>query len=401
MLTKWLIKAFVRQPASDGAPAAPSADGEPVQDAQVRYAYGKMAGGTGIAANLLLFLVKLAAGLLSGSVAILADGFNNLSDAGSSIVTLVGFRLSAAPPDAEHPFGHGRMEYVSALGVAALIMAAGFELAMSAVDKILHPALPDYGVLTTVILAAAIAVKLWLALFYRRIGRLIDSESLRASSADSRNDVICTGVVLVSSLVGWGTGLAIDGYVGVAVALFVIWSGISVVKSTVSVLLGQAPDPAMVKDIKQTVLAHDGIIGVHDLMVHNYGPGRLVLSLHAEVPCREDMMRSHDLIDRIEKELANKYHAVACIHMDPVDTSNEEVEHLKILTRTMLEDIDRRLSLHDFRVVFGETHTNLIFDVVVPFGYKEASGLQAELQRRISAVDKRLYVVLTVENSYT
>lgn len=387
MLTTWLIKAFVRRP-------------EDTEDGEVRYAYGKMAGGAGLAANLLLFLAKLAAGIVSGSVAIVADAFNNLSDAGSSVVTLVGFKLSSAPPDKEHPFGHGRMEYISALGVAALIMAAGFELFLTAVDKIRHPALPEYGVWTTGILLAAIAVKLWMALFYRRIGRLIDSETLRASSADSRNDVVCTGVVLAASLIGWASGVAIDGYVGIVVALFVVWSGFSIIRSTVSVLLGQAPDPAMVKEIKDTVLAHEGVLGVHDLMVHNYGPGRLVLSLHAEVPCREDMMRSHDLIDCIERELSQKYQAIACIHMDPVDSENEEVENLKVLAQTMLGDIDRRLTLHDFRVVFGETHTNLIFDVEMPFDYKEAAGLQAEMQRRIGMVDPRLYVVLTAEHSF-
>lgn len=388
MITKLLIRAFVKNP-------------DKVEDAGVRFAYGKMAGGAGLCANLLLFLAKLAAGLLAGSVAVMADAFNNLSDAGSSIVTLVGFKLSSAPPDREHPFGHGRMEYVSALGVAALIMAAGFELAGSAFDKILHPELPEFGVLTVVILAAAIAVKLWMALFYRKIGKLIDSEPLRASSADSRNDVICTALVLVSSLVGWFSELAIDGYVGMVVAFFVLWSGFSVVRDTVSVLLGQAPDPEMVKAIRADVLAHDGIVGVHDLIVHNYGPGRLVLSLHAEVPCREDMLRSHDLIDRVERELARKYHAVVCIHMDPVDSGNEEVEKLKAFADGILKEIDPRLGLHDFRVVFGETHTNLIFDVVVPFDYAGEAGLADEVQRRVWEKDPALFAVITVEHSFT
>ena len=388
MLTKWLVKTFVKRP-------------EDTDDERVRYTYGRLAGAAGLTANVLLFAAKLAIGALSGSVAILADAFNNLSDAGSSIVTLVGFKLSCAPPDAEHPFGHGRMEYLSALGVAALIMAAGFELFLSAVDKIRHPALPEFGVLTIVVLALAIAVKLWMALFYKKIGNTIRSEALKASCADSRNDVICTGVVLLTSLIGWLSGVAIDGYVGLLVALFVIWSGFTVIKETVSPLLGQAPDPEMVQDIKNTVMAHPGIIGVHDLMIHNYGPGRLVLSLHAEVSCHEDMMRSHDLIDCVERELSRKYRAIACIHMDPVDSGNEEVEALKITVETILEDIDPRLTMHDFRVVFGETHTNLIFDVVAPFDFKDEASVKAELQRRVTVVNPQLFTVVTVEHSFT
>ena len=388
MLPKWLVKTFVKRP-------------EDTDDERVRYTYGRLAGAAGLTANVLLFAAKLAIGALSGSVAILADAFNNLSDAGSSIVTLVGFKLSSAPPDAEHPFGHGRMEYLSALGVAALIMAAGFELFLSAVDKIRHPALPEFGVLTIVVLALAIAVKLWMALFYKKIGNTIRSEALKASCADSRNDVICTGVVLLTSLIGWLSGVAIDGYVGLLVALFVIWSGFTVIKETVSPLLGQAPDPEMVQDIKNTVMAHPGIIGVHDLMIHNYGPGRLVLSLHAEVSCHEDMMRSHDLIDCVERELSRKYRAIACIHMDPVDSGNEEVEALKITVETILEDIDPRLTMHDFRVVFGETHTNLIFDVVAPFDFKDEASVKAELQRRVTVVNPQLFTVVTVEHSFT
>ncbi len=388
MLTKWLVKTFVKRP-------------EDTDDERVRYTYSRLAGAAGLTANVLLFAAKLAIGALSGSVAILADAFNNLSDAGSSIVTLVGFKLSSAPPDAEHPFGHGRMEYLSALGVAALIMAAGFELFLSAVDKIRHPALPEFGVLTIVVLALAIAVKLWMALFYKKIGNTIRSEALKASCADSRNDVICTGVVLLTSLIGWLSGVAIDGYVGLLVALFVIWSGFTVIKETVSPLLGQAPDPEMVQDIKNTVMAHPGIIGVHDLMIHNYGPGRLVLSLHAEVSCHEDMMRSHDLIDCVERELSRKYRAIACIHMDPVDSGNEEVEALKITVETILEDIDPRLTMHDFRVVFGETHTNLIFDVVAPFDFKDEASVKAELQRRVTVVNPQLFTVVTVEHSFT
>lgn len=388
MLTDALIRRFVKNRGD-------------VENDRVRYAYGRLAGASGLAANILLFAAKLAAGLLSGSLAIVADAFNNLSDAGSSIVTLVGFKLSSAPPDKEHPFGHGRMEYLSALAVAALIMVAGFELAKSAVDKILHPTPTDVTILTIVILAVSILVKLWMALFYRKIGGIIQSETLKAACADSRNDVLCTGVVLVTSLIGWGTGVAIDGYVGTAVALFVIWSGFSIVREAVSPLLGQAPDPELVRNIKDMVLSHEGIVGVHDVMVHNYGPGRCVVSLHAEVPCREDMMRSHDMIDCVEKELMAKFRVLACIHMDPVDTEDERVETLRLMVEAVLKDMDDRLDLHDFRVVFGETHTNLIFDLVVPYGYKEDQPLGQEIERRVQKLDSRLFVVATVEHSFT
>lgn len=387
-MTRFLIRRFVKNPSDTG-------------DSRVRLAYGRLAGAAGLTANIFLFLLKLAAGLLAGSLAVMADAFNNLSDAGSSVVTLVGFKLSAAPPDQEHPFGHGRMEYLSTLVVAALIIVAGFELVTASFDKILHPTLPDFGVIQVVILILAIGGKLWMALFYRRIGGIIDSETLKAAAEDSRNDVICTGVVLISSVVGWISGLAIDGYVGVAVALFVMWSGVSIMKNTISPLLGQAPSPELVRSIRETVMAHDGVVGVHDLMVHNYGPGRCVISLHAEVPCREDLLRSHDRVDCIEKELMAKYHAIVCIHMDPVDTEDERVESLKILVKTILEDIDPRMDMHDFRVVFGETHTNLIFDLVLPFDTQENKGLCAEIQRRVQTVDQRLFVVATVEHSFT
>ena len=386
-MTKWLIRRFVR-------------DAEHTGDPKVRYAYGRLASVSGLTANVLLFLAKLTAGLLSGSLAITADAFNNLSDAGSSVVTLVGFKLSSAPPDKQHPFGHGRMEYLSALGVAALIMIAGFELATSSFEKILHPEPTAVDAVTVVILAAAIGVKLWMAWFYRRIGGRIDSESLRAAAADSRNDVVCTAVVLLTSVLSLWLPVSIDGYVGTAVALFVMWSGFSVMRETVSPLLGQAPDEQFVMDIKRTVMAHEGVVGVHDLMVHNYGPGRLVMSLHAEVPSHEDILQSHDLIDRIERELGEKYHALVCIHMDPVDFDDPEVAHLRAEVVMQLAEMNESLSLHDFRVVRGETHTNLIFDLVVPFDCRDGKAIADELARRIHEKDERLYAVITVEHAY-
>lgn len=387
MLTDCLIRRFVP-------------DAEKVNDSRVRGAYGKLAGIAGIVANVLLFVGKLLAGVLSGSVAIIADAFNNLSDAGSSIVTLVGFRLSSAPPDKEHPFGHGRMEYLSALTVAALIMMAGVELATSAVDKILHPAVTEFSWVAIVILIASILVKAWMAYFNRSIGRRIHSEALTASATDSRNDVICTAVVLLSSVFTCITGIVVDGWVGVAVALFVIWSGFSVMRETISPLLGQAPEPELVAAIRDMVLAQEGIIGVHDLIVHNYGPGRCIVSLHAEVPSNADILKSHEVIDSVERRLSKEMNIIACIHMDPVDTQDERVAALRVLSETILQDIDPAFTLHDFRVVFGEKRINVIFDAVVPFSYQESASLQAEIERRLQVVDPRLYAVITVDREW-
>ncbi len=365
-----------------------------------RFAYGKVAGWVGLGANVLLFFMKVLAGAIAGSVAIVADAFNNLSDAGSSLVTLVGFRLSEAPPDREHPFGHGRMEYLSAMAVAALIMVAGVELLKTAVEKIFHPAVLSFRWLPVIILVVSVLIKGGMAWFYRRVDRVVDSQTLRAAATDSRNDILCTAGVLVSTVVGSVADIALDGYVGVLVALFVMWSGFSVMRETVSPLLGQAPDPALVKGVKETVLSYAGIVGVHDLMVHNYGPGRLVLSLHAEVPCEGDMMKSHDLIDCIERDLAERFCAVVCIHMDPVDTADERVGQLRMLTQTVMEDVDAVLSLHDFRVVFGETHTNVIFDLVIPFQHKAPADTVREIERRLQVIDPHLRVVATVEHTF-
>lgn len=389
-MTSWLIRCFVR-------------DADRVDDPAVRYAYGRLAGCAGLAANLLLFVGKLLVGLLSGSLGIMGDAFNNLSDAGSSVVTLVGVKLSAAPPDKEHPFGHGRIEYISAMMVELLILLAGFELFTSSIGKIRNPEPVDFHIISLVVLGASILVKLWMALFYRGIGNRIRSTTLKAAATDSRNDVAGTLVVLVSAVVEWQTGWQIDGWVGTAMAVFVMWSGFSVVRETISPLLGQAPDPALVQQIKDTVLAHEGIVGVHDLMIHNYGPGRCVISLHAEVPCGRDLLQSHDLIDLVERELSHQFGAITCIHMDPVDTDNEEVARLRAVVEAVVQDVDPAFTLHDFRVVFGETHTNLIFDLVVPFTCKpgDVPAITAEIQRRVRVVDPKLCTVITVEHSFS
>ncbi|MBQ4612402.1 MAG: cation transporter [Clostridia bacterium] len=387
-MTKWLVRRFV-------------ADADNVKQPSVRYAYGQLAGITGLVCNLVLFGIKLLAGILSGSLAVIADAFNNLSDAGSVIVTLVGFKLSNAPADRDHPFGHGRMEYLSTMGVAVLIILAGFEVAVSSVEKIFNPTPSDHSAISLVILVAAILIKLWMAVFNRYIGKTIDSDAIIAAGIDSRNDVICTTLVLVSALVSRFTSWELDGYIGLLVALFVVWSGFSVIRQTVSPLLGQAPDEQLVKDIEETVLSFDGVVGIHDMMVHDYGPGRVIASLHAEVPADRDMIESHDIIDLVERELMRKFNVITCIHMDPIDTNDPETLRLKELAVGELTAIDERLSLHDFRVVFGPSHTNLIFDVVVPFDYPDKSQLPSRIEKRLQAIDERLFTVIQVETKYT
>lgn len=386
-MRSFLIRRFIKHPEQPHVP-------------ETRVAYGKLAGAAGLVANILLFLAKVLAGVISGSLSMIADAFNNLSDAGSSVVTLIGFKLSSAPPDKEHPFGHGRMEYLSTMLVAAIIMLAGFELAGASLDKIIHPELTSFSWISTVILLVSIGGKLWMALFYRHIGELIRSDTLKASMTDSRNDVICTAIVLIGSIISAVWGVAVDGYIGMAIALFVLWSGFDVMRQTVSMLIGQAPDPELVEGIKETVLGFDGVVGIHDMMIHNYGPGRCIVSLHAEVPSKEDIVKSHDIIDCIEQKLLQEYHVISCIHMDPIDTDDERIGDLRVLATTVLQDVDANLQLHDFRVVFGETHTNLIFDVTVPFGYRESAELCHEVQRRIQTVNDKLCTVITVEHSY-
>lgn len=376
-------------------------DSANIDDSKVRLAHGRMAGIVGIVCNLLLCGFKLLAGVLAGSLAMIADAFNNLSDAGSSIVTLIGFKLAGAPPDKDHPFGHGRMEYLSAMGVAVLIIIAGVELATSAIDKMIHPAAPSFSLISVIILAVSIGVKLWMAVFNRRIGKKIRSDALCAAGVDSRNDVICTGLVLVSSVLGLWLPVSIDGYVGMAVALFVIWSGFTVIKDTVSPLLGQAPDPELVQSIQQTVLSYDGVVGIHDLIVHDYGPGRMMVSLHAEVPEDQPISKSHDVIDNIEMELQERFNILACIHMDPIDTDNPETQRLKEMTIRLMNEVDESLTLHDFRVVTGDTHTNLLFDLVAPHRHPNPKGVAAALQDAIHAHDPKLFAVIKVEYSYT
>ncbi|MCM1101681.1 MAG: cation diffusion facilitator family transporter [Clostridium sp.] len=368
------------------------------EDPRVRQGYGILCGAIGIALNLMLFAGKALAGALSGSIAITADAFNNLSDAGSSIVTLLGFKLAGQKPDSDHPFGHGRLEYISGLVVAFLILLMAFELFQTSVGKILHPERPEFSALTAAILLISIAVKCYMALYNRNIGRRIGSVSMGATATDSLGDVLATSIVLISLLLCHYTGFVADGYCGVIVAVFICIAGINAAKDTINPLLGQAPDPEFVEQVNSLVLSHEGIIGIHDLMVHNYGPGRLHLSLHAEVPADGDILEMHDLIDLIEHELRAGLHCSAVIHMDPVCVNDPETDRLHDLVLHVLSEIDPDITMHDFRIVKGPTHTNLIFDVVVPFDYRLSDNALTEIiSYKLKSLDSGYYAVIDVD----
>ena len=368
----------------------------------LRRAYGTLCGAVGIGLNILLFMGKFFAGQLSGSIAVTADAFNNLSDAGSSAVTLLGFRLAGKKPDTDHPFGHGRIEYISGLIVAGLILLMGVELAKSSFDKILHPEEVTFSALAVVILAVSVAVKLYMWFYNRRIGGKLRSAAMEATAMDSLSDAAATFAVLLATLIGKWTGLAVDGYVGLLVALFILFSAYKAAKETLSPLLGQAPDPELVQRIRDIVAEHDTVVGIHDLVVHDYGPGRQMVSLHAEVPASGDILELHDVIDNIERELHEKLHVQAVIHMDPIVTDDAEVDALRRQVAELARQVEPRMTVHDLRVVRGTTHTNLVFDAVLPL---DAAITPAEAARRIrekvSELDGDYYAVVTVEHSFT
>ena len=376
-------------------------DRENVTSPTVRRAYGTLCGAVGIGLNLLLFLGKFFAGQLSGSIAVTADAFNNLSDAGSSAVTLLGFRLAGRKPDTEHPFGHGRVEYISGLAVAGLILLMGVELAKSSVAKILHPEEVTFSLLALGILAASVGVKLYMWGYNRSVGRRIRSAAMEATAMDSLSDAASTAAVLLAMLVGKWTGLAVDGYVGLLVALFILFSAYKAARETLSPLLGQAPDPELVQEIRDIVAAHSAVQGIHDLVVHDYGPGRCMISLHAEVPAHGDIAELHDVIDNIERELAEKLHCQAVIHMDPIVTDDAAVAALRRRVAEAVKQVDPRMTIHDFRMVRGATHSNLIFDAVLPFSAEKTPEQAAqEIRQLVREMDGSYFAAVTVERSY-
>ena len=375
-------------------------DWQHTEDPAVRRGYGVLCGVVGICLNILLFFGKFLAGAVSGSIAITADAFNNLSDAGSSVVTLLGFKLAAQEADRQHPFGHGRVEYISGLVVAMLILLMGVELLKSSAEKIFHPEEVSFSPLALAILAVSIAVKLYMSLYNRSVGRRIGSAAMLATATDSRSDVLATAAVLASTVVGHFTGLPIDGWCGLVVAVLILKGGIGAASDTVSPLLGQPPAPELVQAVEELVMSHREIVGIHDLVVHDYGPGRLMITLHAEVPADGDILELHDVVDTVERELAAQMHCVATIHMDPVVT-DETTTQLREQVAELVQTVDHRITIHDFRVVPGPTHTNLIFDAIVPFDCPmEESEVEQAIQAKVRQMPGNYYAVVHAENSY-
>ena len=372
------------------------------EEAEIRKAYGILCGAVGIFFNILLFAGKFFAGTLSGSIAITADAFNNLSDAGSSVVTLLGFQLAGQKPDTHHPFGHGRMEYLSGLVVSMLILLMGVELGKSSLEKILHPEEVDFSPLIVGILCVSIAVKLYMFLYNKRIGKKLGSTAMEATAMDSLSDCVATTAVLGATLVGHFTGLLIDGWCGILVACFILWSGIGAARDTLDPLLGTPPTAEFVGRIRDLVMAHKGIIGIHDLIVHDYGPGRVMISLHAEVSASENVLELHDEIDNVENELREKLGCEAVIHMDPIVTDDGITEETRERVADLIHCIDDDINIHDFRMVSGPTHTNLIFDAVVPFGFRLSDEeVERKIKTAVRALDGNYYAVVKVERSYT
>ncbi len=338
-----------------------------VSDFKVRNAYGKLSSILGIILNLILFAGKFLAGSLSGSIAITADAFNNLSDASSSIISLIGFRLSEKPADKDHPFGHGRYEYIAGLAVAVIIMAIGIELLKTGVEKIFHPTETNISILAMVILVVSILFKLYMMYFNTKAGKLINSKTLIATAQDSRNDVISTGAVLIASIVMFIFDINIDGYMGVAVALFILISGFGLIKDTLNPILGQSPDKELVDNLNAKITSYEHIEGIHDLIVHDYGPGNIFASVHAEVDSSYDAVLAHDVIDNIEKDVMETMGILLTIHYDPIAVGDPFTDEAKAFIKEIVKNIDETISIHDFRVVPGVTHTNIVFDIVLPY----------------------------------
>ena len=370
-------------------------------DTKTRGKYANLAGITGIIVNLLLFIGKLTLGIIAGSVAIIADAFNNISDAGSSVVTLIGFRLANKPVDKEHPWGHGRLEYISGFIVDMLIIVVGFELLTSSIEKIITPTLPTVGNATLCILGVAIIVKVWLFLFYRKIGKTIRSSSIKAASFDSLTDCVATSLVLVSAIVAKIWGIPIDGPTGILVAAFILFTGIRAAKETIDLLLGAPPDPAFIDEIYAFVKDYPRIVGIHDVMVHDYGPGRQIVSFHAEVPSDEDINIAHEEVDKLERDMHAKFGAVVTVHLDPIVLNDPLVNELRALAANAAVEVNPSFSIHDFRMTMGENSVNLIFDLLLPSDCAmSAEEAEASVANKIREQKPNAFCVIRVERSF-
>ena len=388
-MTEFLVRRFVK-------------NHNEIEKMAVRTAYGVLASVVGIVCNVFLFLVKFAIGSIMNSISIIADGFNNLSDAGSSVISFVGVKMASKPADEEHPFGHGRMEYVSALIVAFLVMEVGFSFLKDAISKIRHPQDLQFHLISTCILILSVGVKLWLGMFNKKLGTKLDSKVMLATAEDSMGDVLATSATILSILVFRIFGINIDGFIGIGVSLVVMKAGIGIAKDTIEPLLGEAVPNDVYKKITTFVESFDGVVGTHDLIVHNYGPGRSMASLHAEVPNDVDIEVSHEIIDRIEREAIHEIGIYLVIHMDPIEMKDEKSIAAKKILEDTLRELDSQCSIHDFRMVDGEKQVNLIFDMVVPIHYdkEQRKQLCKQIRKTMQGVDDRYQCVIVVESSY-
>ena len=372
-----------------------------IKDTKVRAKYGTLSSITGIIVNFILSIVKVIIGIIANSMSIISDGLNNITDAGSSVITMIGFKMSQKKVDNDHPWGHGRMEYIAAFIVDMLIILVGIELLKSSVDKIINPSMPEISTITIPILVIAIIAKLWLFVFYKKIAKIINSEAIKGNAYDSISDVISTFVVLLSAIVAKFSNISIDGYVSILVSIFILFTGFKALKETVDILLGAKPDPGLVKGIEEFTKKYDMIVGIHDMMIHDYGPGRKIVSFHAEVPANSDICMAHDIIDQMEQDIYDEFNCITTIHMDPIEVDDEEINKMRKITENIVKDINEKFSIHDFRMTNGGGRVNLIFDLVIPREEKiDNDKLKKQVQEKIHSKNKKYYAVPKIEHSY-
>lgn len=387
-MTELLLKTFVK-------------NYKDTENPKVRAACGALSGWVGIICNAVLFVAKIIAGILSGSVSVTADAINNLSDASSSLISLFGFKLSGKPADEEHPYGHARFEYLSGLMVSILICVIGVELLKSCIDKIMNPSETAFGAVSVAILIASVFLKLWMMLFSKKVGKKINSKTLLAAAADSRNDVISTLAVLVGAVISYFAKVNLDAYIGLAVALFILYSGFNLVRETLDPILGRAPEAELVNKIQDKILSYEGVLGTHDLLVHDYGPGRIFASVHVEMAAEEDVLKSHDVIDNIERDFYENDGIHMIVHYDPIVTADDKVGDIRMWLMKLVKEIHPTLSIHDLRIVPGTTHTNLIFDCVVPFEVKMSHiEVKEKIKEAVKAKEPNYFCVITIDLSY-
>lgn len=386
-MTNLLIKLFIKY--------------NDISNLETRGKYGVLSSATGIVVNILLSIVKLFIGVIANSISIISDALNNITDVGSSVVTMIGFKISQKKIDKDHPWGHGRMEYITAFIVDIIILMVGFELLKSSIDKIIHPELPAVNNVTIIILVIAVLTKLWLFLFYKKIAKMIDSNAIKGNAYDSISDSISTLVVLISAVVAKLCGVSIDGYASLIVSVFILFTGYKAIKETVDLLLGMKPDPEFIKDIEDEAKKYEMISGIHDIMVHDYGPGRKIVSFHAEVPADGDICKVHDIIDQMEQDLFEKFNCITTIHMDPIVVDNKEINDMRDFTEKIVKELNSEFSIHDFRMTDGGKRVNLIFDLVVPRDKEyDKEEIIKNVQQKIHEKNKKYFAVIKVETSY-